>query len=56
LDTGGTSIQGFAKEELKKRGHLEYLGLDGDNIKIDLKDTVWVIVEWNYLAVCKKVM
>jgi hypothetical protein len=48
--TGGTCFQGFAKEELNKRNHLEYLGIDGDNIKIVLKDIVWGIVEWNYLA------
>jgi hypothetical protein len=35
--TGDTCVQSFAKEKLKKRDHLEYLGIDGDNIKIDLR-------------------
>jgi hypothetical protein len=40
----------FWLEILKGREHLEDLGIDGDNSRVDLREIVWKGVEWMHLA------
>jgi hypothetical protein len=35
---------------VKARGHLEDLGIDGDNIKINIIEVLWEVVDWINLA------
>jgi len=38
----------FYRWTLKERDRLEGLGLKGNNIKTDLKETVWEGVDWDW--------
>jgi hypothetical protein len=42
----GDFYTGFWRGKLKERDNLKGLGLNGNNIKMDLKETVWEGVEW----------
>jgi hypothetical protein len=37
-------------ENLKRRDHSEDLGVDGSNIRIELKEIVWEGVDWIHVA------
>jgi hypothetical protein len=43
---------GFWWGNLKERGHVENLDVDGDNIKIDLQEVGWEGMDWIPLAPC----
>jgi len=36
-------------EELKGREHLKNLGVDGNNIRMDLREIGWKDMDWMYL-------
>jgi hypothetical protein len=40
----------FCLENLKGRGHSEGLGRREDNIRMDLREIGWKVVEWIHLA------
>jgi hypothetical protein len=40
----------FWSENLEGRNHAEDLGVDGDNIRIDLREVEWESVDWMHLA------
>jgi hypothetical protein len=42
--TGGVHTE-FPEENLRGRDHMEHLGVDGDNIKMDLQDVIWGGIE-----------
>jgi hypothetical protein len=41
---------GFWRGTLKERDHSEALGLKGNNIKMDLKETDWEGLDWGCLG------
>jgi len=45
-----TKRQIFLLENLKRRNHSEDLGIDGDNIRMDLRKMGWEGVDWIHLA------
>jgi len=40
----------FWFEDLKETDHSKDLGVDGDNMRIDLKEIWWEVMDWMYLA------
>jgi len=50
----GQIYRGFCSGDLRERNHLEDIGVDGDNIKINLQEVRWGCVDWIDLAQDKK--
>ena len=47
---GDKTNAGFCSGHLRERKHLEDLGVDGDNIKINLLEMTWGGIDWIDLA------
>jgi hypothetical protein len=48
-DEGNEKCVQYLVEELKGREHLKNLGVDGNNIRMDLREIGWKDMDWMYL-------